>query len=460
MSLFFNEKEKVYEQYADIIKWINLATLIYPDPDKWSQENLSCDTINEAAEILIDWGIVDKKTANHCLIGLYNGSDNFGSYKTEIGALINKMRGIQNTKDNSTESILKKSASIYIQHKYPKIGIIPSDLTMGMYLASRLYLAGIYSFEEAMSTSIKMAQKLQSYFNSWDDCIENIFWGAQCKLGFSLYNNDSRVTKTRRLYNKIKKENNGIYAIDWKLPLIDEWNASNFVYPDTVKWFNAAKAPFNVFNKVTPHVYWPVLSKQVILDYLNNNWKIHNQQEAKEVIKTFLEGTHSNEIFLEEWSIMKGMSLMEYILDSSNKDNSADFLKCRFNLIHLIMENYPKQGVIAYDLYFAMFLISCCYLTGYFTYEEALDTSLIIAKTIQENFFSWDDYMNNHFLGYQIWTNQSLENPLINSKLEKGEIVDFTDQSTEMRRKIYNCLKEEKDSVYNIPWDTELKKEW
>ncbi|MCM0665443.1 DUF1266 domain-containing protein [Flavobacterium tyrosinilyticum] len=469
MSLFSNEKEKVYDQYSDVIKWINAATLVYPEADKWFQENLTSETIKNAAEYVTEWEIIDKDTADQLMSNLYYGGGNFKNYQMKIGSLIDEMRGKQrqNKKNNRIKKILKKSALIYIQQKYPEIGIIASDLTKGIYLASRLYLVGIYSFEEAMSASVKMAQKLQKYFNSWDECMDNLFWGIQCEDGESVYDPDSHLVQKRRLYNKLKKQKNGTYAIEWKMPLIDNSNASTIIYPDTVKWINATKAYYNVVNQVTPHLFWPAFGKESIITFLFNVWGIEKREQAHEVIKNLWDPDIDGFLF-EEWRYMNGMTLAEYIEYKSNHKNldfelenkPDDYHERRFRLLHAIMNSYSKQGNLARHMFTVIQSASMFHLAGYYSYKESLNTCLKAAKKIQENFTSWDEYIDSYFLSEQLCSDDILENPLEYVDLEDGELLNFKNKGTLFRLKIYEWLKREPDSVYNIPWNTELKKEW
>jgi uncharacterized protein YlaN (UPF0358 family) len=470
MSLFSNEKEKVYEQYADIIKWINAAIFVYPDADKWFEEDLSSDTINRAVEFVVNLEIINKETADQCMSRLYYGGGNFINYQIKIGGLIDEIRGkeIKNKKNKGIKKILKKSAIIYVHQKYPEIGIIAHDLTKGIYLASRLYLVGIYSLEEAISASIKMAQKLQSYFNNWDECMDNLFWGIQCENGESFYDSSSDIAQKRRLYNKLRKNKNSIYSIDWKMNLIDSWNASTIIYPETVKWINATKTFYNVANLSSPHLFWPTYSKKEnIINFLINIWDVKNRNEAEETIQNLWEGDYDEAMF-EEWQYMNAMTLTEYIEYKSNNKNfdfklenkSANYYERRFFLLHAIMQRYSEQGTIARHMFTIIQLASMCHSVGYFNYQEALNASLKAAKKIQEKFNSWDDYIDSYFLSEQLCSDEILENPLERDELKDGELLNFKNKGTLFRLKIYEWLKREPDSIYNIPWNTELKKEW
>jgi hypothetical protein len=508
MNTFSDDNNKKNNDYSDIIKWTiaAYAPTLYSSGKGLnplfiggiSRKDLSSEDIEKELEFFReDWSIIDKETADHRMIYLYNGGDDFEMYKTKIGALINDIFSDQiedsddfndYSENDKQKIILRKSARVYVSQTYPEVGTIGSDLSRGMYLTSRLYLAGIYSFEEAMSMSIKIGQKLQKSFNNWDEYMENAFWGLQCQFSVNPYNADSFVAKRRKYYYNEKEINNGIYSLDWNTPLVDEWNIPNvLIYPDTIKWFNAAKALLQASNPWTPKIYPMGLMSpswnQTSLKMLDSSWSIHNREDAEETIQDLFEGKVHNERFLQEWQYMKEMTLTEYIeemtsdyddyddeYDDENTDHldeetvideeTVNYYKIYFNLFHTIIENYGDRGILAWDLYRAMYLNAVSYTVGFYTYEESLNKSLLISKKIQENFNSWDDYMNNYSLGYQYWSRDILENPLENPPLPEDGMLNFNESGTAFRKKLYQWLKNEEDSVYNIPWNTELKKEW
>ena len=96
------------------------------------------------------------------------------------------------------------------------------------------------------------------------------------------------------------------------------------------------------------------------------------------------------------------------------------------------------EDIGAWDYSRAMSLLSSSYLIGYISREEALDRSLEIAKFIQSKYSSWDEFINSYLKGYEIWSNESGDE----------------------RRAVYNKLKSMPNSLYNLPWNLELKKEW
>ena len=80
------------------------------------------------------------------------------------------------------------------------------------------------------------------------------------------------------------------------------------------------------------------------------------------------------------------------------------------------------------------------YLVDYYTEQESLDRQLEIAKMIQPEFSSWDDFNRSYMNGYQKWS--------------KNE------EKIENRQFIYNYLNKLDDGPFTIRWRVSLTKTW
>lgn len=85
------------------------------------------------------------------------------------------------------------------------------------------------------------------------------------------------------------------------------------------------------------------------------------------------------------------------------------------------------------------------YIGEYYTYEEAMDKSLEIASEIQKTFTSWDDFVKSYFYGYLYWS---------------GEDKEDTGSQASTRWKVYEELKAEENSIYNLDWNLKFVKDW
>ena len=117
--------------------------------------------------------------------------------------------------------------------------------------------------------------------------------------------------------------------------------------------------------------------------------------------------------------------------DITNKEQLVE------TIITLAETNSPKD-VAAWDYSRAFGLLSAGYLAEYLTREQALNMSLELAKKVQPLYHSWDEFFEGYFKGYEQWS----------------------EKSSELRRKTYQLIKNYDNSPYNLPWNLELKKDW
>lgn len=170
---------------------------------------------------------------------------------------------------------------------------------------------------------------------------------------------------------------------------------------DTVQWFNNTFALLTVQNGWDLSLYGGLphdeTGKSMAEYLLTNVWDITDRESAEETLDWLLEEGHR--VSLQE----------EYDIDAAGWDYSR-----------------------------AMMLLSYYDLTELYTEEEALNQSLEIAKTIQNSFDSWDDFMESYLIGY-----------------EYAMDADSTE-----RLEIYEALKTSPENPFQLDWNTELKKEW
>ncbi len=102
-------------------------------------------------------------------------------------------------------------------------------------------------------------------------------------------------------------------------------------------------------------------------------------------------------------------------------------------LLEEMKRQYPKQGMLAWDLVRALSVVGGAYMGGIMEYEEAVQIAFEACRLLQNNFSSWDDMVGSYTLGYQFW---------------RGE------KKTD-RLKYYRKLK--KTWIFKIPWSTALR---
>ena len=107
----------------------------------------------------------------------------------------------------------------------------------------------------------------------------------------------------------------------------------------------------------------------------------------------------------------------------------------QIKLLEEMKQQYPKQGMLAWDLVRVLSIVGGAYMGGAMAYEEAVGIAFEACKRLQENFSSWDDMVNNYTLGYQFWRNKKKKD----------------------RLRYYKQLK--KTWIYDISWNTVLRED-
>lgn len=107
--------------------------------------------------------------------------------------------------------------------KYGDNAIKAWDLSRAMQLASWYYLAGYYTYEEAMDASLAIAQQLQTTYTSWEDMMESYLYGFQFWNEDDMSDETSESYARAQIYQELKAQNDGVYSVDWNLSLSKEW---------------------------------------------------------------------------------------------------------------------------------------------------------------------------------------------------------------------------------------------
>lgn len=222
---------------------------------------------------------------------------------------------------------------------------------------------------------------------------------------------------------------------------------------DTVRWINTTYVLLTEANKGSVELVGGFAAndtyKQVALNLLDQSWDITSREELDATIEQLLtEGSRAE--FATEYASVKevcdaaGISMdgadFQMMLDAMDADSRA--------YVQLIVEKYAEKGELAiagWDYCRVEQLYGYGYLAGFYTYEEALEQSLEVAKTIQSMFSSWDELMQSYIDGYQYWCEDDITNP---------------ESASYARKQIYEDLKNGNNNPFAIDWNTELVKDW
>lgn len=220
--------------------------------------------------------------------------------------------------------------------------------------------------------------------------------------------------------------------------------------PETVRWFNGTYALLTKLNSGNINLPGGFEPSEVIAEALKasvkRDWEITDKASADEMVEWLRTEGHNKDAL----DYLKSMELEEDLSRDDLKKRMAEngFTSEQEAVLLAIFDAeaaYGEKAILAWDESRIMSVIGSSYLAGYYTYEEAMDLSLEVAKEIQKNFSSWDDFMKSYFYGYCYWSGESLE--------------DASSQAAE-RQKIYEELKAEENSVFSLDWNMELTKEW
>lgn len=228
--------------------------------------------------------------------------------------------------------------------------------------------------------------------------------------------------------------------------IIEAKMSSDTELSDTIRWFNASNAILIDANRWDYQIYGGLESNeanQAAAKYvLENSWGVTDKDSADETLEWLLSEGHRID-FTADMEILESAGIGE--IDASDR---ADFLLENFDLSeegaeyyarwYGRYEEYGEDAASGWDYNRALSQLANFYLAGYYTLEEALDASLLIAETVQASFNSWDDYMESYFIGYEYWS--------------EGD--------SDARREIYEKLQNASDNPYSIDFNVRLEKSW
>lgn len=215
---------------------------------------------------------------------------------------------------------------------------------------------------------------------------------------------------------------------------------------DTILWMNGTHAVLTVLNGCDYTIFGDAYADKELIkasqDMLSRQWGITDRESADESLDWLLSKGHRTP-FAEEMEELKTEGL-----DAVPEDGREDFLYENCGMTQDEAERYAQfykayrekgeDAISAWDYSRVVMLLSGCYYVGYYEEEEALDRSLEAARMIQMKYDSWDDFTDSYMMGYEYWA----------------------EESSEMRRLVYEILLEEPDSPYRLDWNMKLEKSW
>ena len=215
---------------------------------------------------------------------------------------------------------------------------------------------------------------------------------------------------------------------------------------DTIRWFNASYAVLTDLNGWDYNRFAGLAANDDVMAMeqksLEEWWSVTDRATADSTLDWILTEGH-RATFAEDMAYLEEAG----IRDIAPQERSA-FLLDQFEMTEDEAQNYAEMfgfyeqygpdAIAGWDYCRAKNLMSFYYLAGYYTEQEALDTSLEIARTMQPLFESWDDLMSSYMRGYEYWA----------------------EESADERRALYEDLKTRQDNPYSVDFKMQLEKTW
>lgn len=224
-------------------------------------------------------------------------------------------------------------------------------------------------------------------------------------------------------------------------------NEDTLAISDTVLWFNGTWAILSSINDFDYETYPGIevnqVNKVLQQESLKQSWSVNNTEEAVENMTWLMDEGGHREQFMDDMKYFEDSGIAdapdgaykEWLMDNFQMTEEA--AQCYENS-YVYYKEHPDTGIAAWDYSRAMSLCAFYNIAGYYTEEEALDKSMEIAKQVQQEFSSWDDFYESYFIGYEYWA----------------------EESSEGRRTIYNGIQYDEHSPFKLDWNMEFEKSW
>ena len=174
----------------------------------------------------------------------------------------------------------------------------------------------------------------------------------------------------------------------------------------------------------------PTMQKSAIeLRRLLKWWRITNKADLERTIGTLTKGEMHHPVWMQLWRSYKRDPAKVEALERGS---------VRLQLVKKYGDRFGERGSLAFDLGRVVSLSRWGYVAGYFNEEEAFRFMLPAAVRIQQNYKSWDDYIESYFVGRKFWNPDSYSSDPVR--------VD----------RVIQTLTLNPNGLKKIPWDTKL----
>lgn len=243
---------------------------------------------------------------------------------------------------------------------------------------------------------------------------------------------------------KIEKFN--VSCSTLKETAVEEENNFATEMTDTIRWFDATYAILTKTNNCNVNYFGGFAANEsnaaISQQSLESSWGVTDRASADETMEWILTEGHRTD-FKDTMKTLSDAGIQNVAADARKDVVMENYEVTEEEAQHLAdmynyYEQYGENAIDAWDYCRAISLAGFYYHAGYYTEQEALDKCLEVAQMLQPLYTSWDEAMNSYLLGYEYWA----------------------EESSDERRAVYEELKAEENSLYNIDWNLAFEKTW
>lgn len=219
---------------SDTLRWFNATYAVITTKNKANVNLVGGLEEGDAAKLQMQngleqsWGVTDHASAQENLQWLLTEGHNAELLEdyTEMGLGDVTREELEEILDYGEFTAEDRAYYQVVYEAYSQFGenaIAGWDLSRAMQMCAWYYLAGYYTYEEAMDASLEIATRLQSTFGSWDEMMQSYLYGFQYWAEDDMENPDSDSYERREIYNTLKEMPNGPFSVDWNLTFQKDW---------------------------------------------------------------------------------------------------------------------------------------------------------------------------------------------------------------------------------------------
>jgi hypothetical protein len=183
----------------------------------------------------------------------------------------------------------------------------------------------------------------------------------------------------------------------------------------TVQWMIDTYAVGGIFGEMDTDLWGGYLREEEHIsgmrEGLGRSWSIVDRKTADEaILRLRNEGDRAT---FQASAVESGLGMEQSEWDAMMKEfpPEAEGMRDIFEALRESFETYGDQALLAWDYCRIIQLYGEGYVAGYYTYSEALDLALPVARELQQVYSSWDEMYRDYLAGYHFHYPGDLSDP-------------------------------------------------